>query len=144
MGRWGYGIFQNDTACDFKYLVVDGGGLVPVERALERVLSSGDRYLDDSEADEALAAADIIARLLGSFGQQDTYTEDIDAWVKSSPAKVAPALVEKALQAVQRVLAEYVKIIAEDNEDIEDFADWEREVNALMERLRPSAPPSIP
>jgi len=122
MGRWGYGIFQNDTACDFKYLVVDGGGLVPVEHALERVLSSGDRYLDDSEADEALAAADIIARLLGSFGQQDAYTEDIDAWVRSSPAKVTPALVEKALQTVQRVLAEYFKIMAEDNEDTEDFA----------------------
>ena len=33
MGRWGFGIFENDTACDFKYLVVDGGGLVPIEQA---------------------------------------------------------------------------------------------------------------
>ena len=140
MGRWGYGIFENDTACDFKYLVVDGGGLVPVEQALERVLSSGDGYLEVSEADEALAAADIIARLLGSFGQQDAYTEDIDAWVKDSPAKVSPTLVEKALQAIQRILVEHLKIMAENDEDTEDFADWKREVNALSERLRPFAP----
>ena len=86
MGRWGFGIFENDTACDFKYLVVDGGGLVPIEQALDRVVSAGDRYLEVSEADEALAAADIIARLLGSFGQQDAFTEDIDAGVKDSPA----------------------------------------------------------
>ena len=140
MGRWGYGIFENDTACDFKYLVVDGGGLVPIEQALDRVVSAGDRYLEVSEADEALAAADIIARLLGSFGQQDAYTEDIDAWVKDSPAKVSPTLVEKALQAIQRILAEHLKIMAENDEDTEDFADWKREVNALTERLRPFAP----
>ena len=140
MGRWGFGIFENDTACDFKYLVVDGGGLVPIEQALDRVVSAGDRYLEVSEADEALAAADIIARLLGSFGQQDAYTEDIDAWVKDSPAKVSPTLVEKALQAIQRILAEHLKIMAENDEDTEDFADWKREVNALTERLRPFAP----
>ena len=142
MGRWGYGIFENDTACDFKYLVVDGGGLVPVEQALERVLSSGDGYLEVSEADEALAAADIIARLLGSFGQQDAYTEDIDAWVESSQVKVSPALVEKARQAIRRILAEHFKIMAENDEDTEDFADWKREVNALSERLQAPAPSS--
>ena len=140
MGRWGFGIFENDTACDFKYLVVDGGGLVPIEQALDRVVSAGDRYLEVSEADEALAAADIIARLLGSFGQQDAYTEDIDAWVKDSPAKVSPTLVEKALQAIQRILVEHLKIMAENDEDTEDFADWKREVNALTDRLGPFAP----
>jgi len=140
MGRWGFGIFENDTACDFKYLVVDGGGLVPIEQALDRVVSAGDRYLEVSEADEALAAADISARMLSSFGKQDAYTEDIDAWVKDSPAKVSPTLVEKALQAIQRILAEHLKIMAENDEDTEDFADWKREVNALTERLRPFAP----
>src|SRR5215469_18581032 len=102
MGRWGFGIFENDTACDFKYVVVDGGGLAAVEQVLDRVVSSGDRYLEVSEADEALAAADIIARLLGAFGQQDAYTEDIDSWVKTTQAKPSSALVEKALQAIQR------------------------------------------
>jgi hypothetical protein len=140
MGRWGFGIFENDTACDFKYVVVDGGGLAAIEQALDRVLAAGDRYLEVQEADEALAAADIIARLLGSFGQQDAYTEDIDAWVKSTQAKPSSALVEKALQAIQRILAEHFRIMAENDEDTEDFADWKREVNALTERLRPFAP----
>ena len=45
---------------------------------------------------------------------------------------------------VQRVLAEYFKIMAEDNEDTKDFAEWEREVNALTERLRRFAPGSSP
>jgi len=140
MGRWGFGIFENDTACDFKYVVVDGGGLAAVEQVLDQVVSAGDRYLEVSEADEALAAADIIARLLGAFGQQDAYTEDIDAWVRDSSAKVSPALVEKALQAIQRILVEHLKIMAENDEDTEDFADWKREVNALSDRLSPFAP----
>ena len=142
MGRWGFGIFENDTACDFKYVVVDGGGLAAIEQALDRVLAAGDRYLEVQEADEALAAADIIARLLGSFGQQDAYTEDIDAWVKSTQAKPSSALVEKALQAIQRILAEHFRIMAENDEDTEDFADWKREVNALSERLQAPAPSS--
>lgn len=141
MGRWGFGIFENDYACDFKYVVVDGGGLAAVEQALDRVVSSGDRYLEVSEADEALAAADIIARLLGAFGQQDAYTEDIDSWVKTSRVKVSPALVEKAQEAIRRILAEHFKIMAENDENTEDFADWKREVSALSDRLSASAPP---
>jgi hypothetical protein len=141
MGRWGFGIFENDNACDFKYVVADGGDLAAVEQALDRVVSSGDRYLEVSEADEALAAADFIARLLGAFGQQDAYTEDIDSWVKTSRVKVSPALVEKAQEAIRRILAEHFKIMAENDENTEDFADWKREVSALSDRLSPSAPP---
>jgi hypothetical protein len=136
MGRWGYQIFDNDFACDFVLNVVGDGGIVAIEEALDRLLSSGDRDLETWEADEGLAAADIVARLLGSFGQRDAYTATIDAWVKGSPATASPAMVEKAQQAIRRILAEYNKY-----EDSEEFDEWKREVNALMERLRPFAPP---
>jgi hypothetical protein len=139
MGRWGYQIFDNDFACDFVLGVVGGGGLVAIEGALDRLLSSGDRDLETWEADEGLAAADIVARLLGSFGQRDAYTAMIDAWVKGSPAAASTAMVEKARQAIRRILAEHDKY-----EHSEEFDEWEREVNALMERLRPFAPPPSP
>lgn len=145
MGTWADGIFDNDSAGELADRVAGGGGIAAIEKALDKVLPPL-----RSEADEALAAADIVARLLGSFGQQDAYTEEIDNWVKNSQATVAPILVEKALWAIERVLADHAKemaMVAEDpeaGEDPADYEEWRNEIQALVERLRPFARPGVP
>ncbi len=74
MGAWGKGIFENDTACDFAADVADGGGISTVEHALDRILLRGVDYLEAHDAEEGLAAAEIVARLNGSPGDKTPYT----------------------------------------------------------------------
>jgi Domain of unknown function (DUF4259) len=134
MGAWGFGVFENDTACDFGAAVSDGGGISLVDQALDRVLACGDNYLEAPEAEECLAAAEIIARLKGSPGEQTSYTAPVDAWIKGSQASVSADVVEKAKRAIARVLAEpseLVELWAESNE----FDAWRRSVEGLSARL---------
>src|SRR5450756_344941 len=96
MGAWGPGIFENDTACDFASAVAGGGGVQAVGHALDRVLASEGNYLEAPEAEEGLAAAEIVARLRGSAGQQTAYTASIDAWIIGVQTTPADELVDKA------------------------------------------------
>jgi hypothetical protein len=134
MGAWGYGTFENDTACDFGAAVSDGGGIVLVEQALDRVLASGGTYLEVSDAEEGLAAAEIVARVKGSPGVETAYTESIDTWIKGSRPQASASLIEKAKRAIARILAdesELVEVWAESD----DFDGWKQSVEALQARL---------
>jgi hypothetical protein len=70
VGAWGFGVFENDTACDFASGVAGGGGVNALLGAIERVLSVEGNYLEAPDAEEGLAAAEIIARLRGKPGQE--------------------------------------------------------------------------
>ena len=80
MGAWGCQIFDNDSALDLAGNVADGGGLRALESAFNQVIAVGDDYLDSPAAEEALMAAEIVARLNGKPGPQSSYFETIDAW----------------------------------------------------------------
>ena len=134
MGAWGSGIFENDTACDFAAAVLDGGGISLVEQALDRVLACGSNDLEAPEAEECLAAAEIVARLTGSPGEQTSYTAPIDTWIKASQASVSVEVCEKAKRAVARVLSEPSEIV-ELWTDSGDFDGWKRSVEGLSARL---------
>ena len=134
MGAWGHGTFENDTACDFGSAVADGGGIVHVAQALDRVLSCGDDYLEVSDGEEGLAAAEIVARVKGSRGVETAYTESIDTWIKSARPSVSADVIDKAKRAIGRILAdnsELVEVWAE----TDDFDVWKGSVEALRARL---------
>src|SRR5215470_7757092 len=84
MGAWGTGIFDNDTACDWAYKLEKVNNLSVIESALDEVLNVGEEYLDSHEAQEALAAAEVIARLKGTPGIGCGYTETVDKWVEKN------------------------------------------------------------
>jgi len=134
MGAWGHGTFDNDTACDFGAAIADGGGVMLVEEALDRVLASVGKYLEVSDGEEGLAAAEIVARVKGSRGVETAYTESIDTWIKRARHSVSADVIEKAKRAIARILAdnsELVEVWAESNE----FDAWKGSVEALQARL---------
>lgn len=53
-----------------------------VERTLQKVVGVGSGYLEMDEACEAIAAAEIIARLQGNYGVRDAYSKAVDNWVE--------------------------------------------------------------
>src|SRR5262244_1427890 len=135
MGAWGTGIFDNDTACDWAYDLKEASDLSLIERALDNVLNVGAEYLDATEAEEALAAAEAVARLKGNWGIRYGYTETMDRWVETTRLTPPQALIEKAIRAIERLLygpSELLELWGE----TEDFTAWEESVKDLSKRLR--------
>jgi Domain of unknown function (DUF4259) len=134
MGTWGIGSFENDIACDWVYELEKVNDLSVIERALDEVLNVGEEYLDSHEAVEALAAAEVIARLKGNPGIGCGYTETVDQWVETNRLIPPQALIEKSLKVIERVLfrpSELVELWGES----EYFNAWEESVKDLSKRL---------
>jgi hypothetical protein len=139
MGTWAKDPFGNDTACDWKYDVEKSNGFQLIEKTLQKVLSIGDGYLDSSEADEAIAAADTVARLRGHFGVRNAYTESLDKWVAQQNLQIPQGLVDSAIQVVERVTTEPSELL-ELWQESGEFDEWKAEMDELKERLeRPFA-----
>ena len=134
MGAWGTDAFDNDTACDYAGEIAGTRNLTKLEATVDRVLQAGESYLEAPEAEEALAAADIIARLNGNFGVRNAYTKTIDAWVAQANLTPGAALLEKARRAVTRIITEPSELLDLWNES-DEAAKWKLSVEALRTRL---------
>uniref|UniRef100_UPI003F4DB3B7 DUF4259 domain-containing protein n=1 Tax=Lysobacter firmicutimachus TaxID=1792846 RepID=UPI003F4DB3B7 len=106
MGTWSHEPFGNDTANDWAYGLEENQDFSLVDEALQRVIDTGDEYLDADVAAEAVAAAEVIAKALGRGTQSDVYTEKVDSWLASSAPELEPGLATKAQSALLRVLGQ--------------------------------------
>lgn len=134
MGAWGTGVFDNDTACDWAYGLEEQDGLALIERTLDTVLAAGDEYVDASDAEEALAAIEAIARLQGHWGVRNSYSANVDAWVDKVKLQPPAALASKAHAAIDRILGDGSEIL-ELWEDSEQLDEWKQEVDDLRLRV---------
>jgi hypothetical protein len=134
VGAWGFGILENDTACDFASTVAESGGIPALTQALDRVSSSKGDYLEASDAAEGLAAAEIVARLIGHPGKETAYTASIDARVKNAQVKASAELIEKAKLSALRILSEPSELL-ELWMDSDDFDGWKRSIEEVLGRL---------
>ena len=132
MGAWGTGVFDNDTACDWAYGLEGQTDLGLIERTLDVALAN-DEGLDASDAEEALAAAETVARLQGHWGVRNSYTANVDAWVEKIGLQPSPALARKAHAAIDHVLGETSEIV-ELWEDSAELDEWKRVVDELRSR----------
>lgn len=130
MGAWSHEPFGNDTASDWSDGMLESEDLSPVESALDVVIETADEYLEVDQASEAIAAVEVIAKLLGKGTQSDASTEDIDKWVKNHPQMPSSTLLQKARQAIKRIQqpnSELLELWEEGGEP----AEW----NASLEKL---------
>ncbi len=98
------------------------------------MLTAETNYLEAPDAEEGLAAADIVARLNGSPGAQTSYTATIDSWVERSKSTPSKALIEKARRSITRILTEPSELF-ELWQDSADFEVWKRNVEEISLRL---------
>lgn len=134
MGAWGMGIFDNDTACDWAYSLEESNDLSVVEDAIETVLSVDSDYLEAPDAEEALAACEVIARLRGNFGDKNSYTETVDNWVSGNSLKVPRELIEKAKAAIARIISDSSEL-AELWTESGDYEEWKHNIDNLLSRI---------
>jgi hypothetical protein len=133
MGAWGELAFDNDTANDWAYGLDEVDDLSLVESALVELEDVGDEYLDQDIACNALAACEVLARLLGNFGYRNAYTEKVDNWVAAHPTKPELGLLIRARGAIQRVLGEESELRQLWEEA--DGDSWRKTVEDLRQRL---------
>lgn len=132
MGAWSHESFGNDDACDFAATVTETDDLSAVEAIIDVVVQVGDEYLEAPEASQAIAAAEVIARLQGNWGLRDAYSEDLDAWVKRTKIVPTKALALKVKKALKRITAEPSELL----ELWQESDEGEQWVNAVRELER--------
>jgi hypothetical protein len=105
VGAWGVLAFDNDEACDWAFDLAKVADLSLVEsafRQVEAVDSTG--YLEQSDASNALAACEVIARLRGRPGYSNAYTEPVDKWVAAHRIAPPTTLIARGEAAIDRIL----------------------------------------
>ena len=133
MGAWGILAFDNDDANDWAYGLEEVADLSLVELAFAEV-EEADEYLEAPTATEALAACEVLARLMGNSGYKNSYTEKVDQWVNRHPLKPSPAILARADAIIDRVLAPNSEL--RELWDEADAEEWLQSVEDLRSRLR--------
>lgn len=135
MGCWAIDAFGNDDAIDWSYGLEECSDLSLVEQALDKVLAANDDYLEATEANEALAAVEVIARLQGNWGERNSYTETADNWVKMSGVKTNRKVSEKSHRVIDRILADQSEL-KELWQETDEFDAWRASVEELRSRVQ--------
>jgi hypothetical protein len=135
MGAWDHSTFGNDDACDWGGDLHSHEDLSFIEETLDRVIDAGEEYLEAPESSEAIAAAEVIARLQGRFGVRNAYTESVDGWVTAHPITVPTTLAGKAHAALDRILARPSELL-ELWEESDDFESWKGTITELKSRIQ--------
>ena len=133
MGAWSKDSFGNDTACDWSYGLEKVTDLSLVRQTIQKVVDSGKEYLEAPDAEEGIAAVEVIARLKGNFGERNSYTETTDNWVKAHPQQPPSDLVILGSQALDRILQQPSELL-ELWQESPEFEEWKTSVLNLKRR----------
>lgn len=137
MGAWGSGAFDNDTAADWRYGLVDAVSESEAVQVIESALRAATdppagEYLDADVGSCALAAAEIVAAALGqpASGLPEDVTEWLEAHGRAVPTTLR-ALAQTAMARAAGPASELAELWAESD----DSAQQAAEVQSLAERL---------
>lgn len=130
MGTWGYRNFDNDTAADFAADFRDQHNEAMLLAALATAAEE-EEYIEAEVASEALAAAEIVAAILGKPSKD--FPADLIPVIVKLDAGESEDLRELAQEAVEAVRkqSELQELWAETS----DAAAWQQEQQGLLDRL---------
>lgn len=134
MGAWSHEPFGNDDALDWIYRLEETKDESLLSNTFSRAIENADEYLEADEGFVIVAAAEVLAKLLGKGTQNDGYTKKVDEWVQSVNLQPSAALLKNAQTALDLVLGEDSEL----NElwkETEDYDDWRGNIESLKTAL---------
>lgn len=134
MGAWSHEPFGNDAACDWCCELMGGNDLTLVREAVDAVLHQ-EGYLEADLACEALAAAEVLSKLMGKGTQSDATTTDVEAWLTTVAERPDAELLARAQRAIDRILADDSKL-RQLWEEGDEARQWSGSVAVLRLSLR--------
>ncbi len=132
MGTWGHASFENDDASDWVYALEEAEDSTLLHETLELATPpEPDAYLDASTCADAIAAAEVVAALLGRAAKE--LPESVTSWVEAHRGRHEKSLAPLALAAVARVRAgsELKETWEESGAD-----EWNASLDDLVRRLK--------
>lgn len=132
MGAWGAGPFENDDAGDWVWELEDDTDATVISAALGAVIDTGaDEYLEAGDANNAVAAAEIVASARGR--RHSGLPTEAAVWLDAHAGLVDRQLIDLARRAVTRVAE------SSETRDLWDEAgdtEWGPYIADLITRLR--------
>lgn len=128
---WDHTSFGNDAANDWAYELEQRDDLSLIEETLQTVIETGDDYLGAREAEEAIAAAEVLAWLRGKRSAATAYTEKIESWVESNPLNPPAALLKRAIRVLKRIEREPSEVM-EQWEGKPEWTEWMQQLRARL------------
>lgn len=129
MGTWGTGNFDNDTAADYAATFQEEPSEAMLLEILEAVAAEG--YPEADEANEALAAAEIIAAT--QFKASREFPEDLLPTAINLPLSSPEAAKKLARRAIKAVLKK--SELQERWEEGDAYESWQTVQQHLLDRL---------
>jgi hypothetical protein len=131
MGTWGYYNFDNDAAADFAEDFRDNHTEAVLYEALATAAEE-EGALEADEASEALAAAEIVAAILGKPAQD--FPVDLIPVIVKLDASESEDLRELATEAVEAILKK--SELQQHWAEKEEYASWQQLQQGLLDRLK--------
>jgi len=133
-GAWDMGPFDNDDALDWVYELESSSDLLVVRAALNAVANE-DSYIESSTGSAAVAAAEVVAALLGEAHPQ--LPPEVMSWVDGRSLSKGSELVELARKAIAGVQDSTKSELAQLwSESPELLAEWQSGLSDLDQRLQ--------
>ena len=146
MSIWGPGPFENDDAADWFADLRDEPSLDLIKQVLAEIAEPAHiGYIEVTDGAEAVAAAEVLAELLGSPGDEpvlDEETEELAETLRDAIKREDRRNIKKLAQTA----IDSIEIVLNDTEDSELRQMWEEQpeempawitaITALQQRLR--------
>lgn len=146
MSIWGPGPFDNDDGADWLAGLRDEPSLEPIWEAIEEIADPAHvGYIEVTDGAEAIAAAEVLAELLGSLGNDPVLDDELDELAETLKAELKrenrrdiKRFVKQAIDALEVVLndEENSELRQMWKEQAEELAVWTEAVISLQERLQ--------
>jgi hypothetical protein len=134
MGAWGNEPFENDDALDFVGDLQTTTGTGHLSRVFSLIADDGTEYVEAPISSAAIAAAEVVAALLGHPNPE--LPEEVTTWVAQQSGSHSD-LASEALRAVGRIVdRSELRELWEEAAD--DFPAWKNSIDDLTGRLRSS------
>ena len=133
-GAWDVGPFENDDALDWVWELESSSDLSAIEAAL-RAGANNDSYIEAPTGSAAIAAAEVVAALLGKPHPQ--LPDEVKSWVSKNSMLKGDKLVGLATEVIESVQdpanSELAQLWSESGEF---FGEWESSLSDLQQRLQ--------
>lgn len=151
MSIWGPNPFENDDATDWIADLRDEPSLDVIKQAIEEIAEPAHiGYIEVTDGAEAVAAAEVLAELLGSPGDNPVLNEETQQF-----AEILRGAIEREdrrnIEKLAQQAIDSIEIVLNDTEDSELRQMWEEQpeempawitvMTALQRRLREIAVP---
>lgn len=135
MGAWSHEPFGNDTACDWAYELEESEGYSAIVDAFNQIIEmSTEEYIDADIGCVAHAAAEVLAKSFGRGVEEEDLPEAVEKWLEQNKNKTNPALIPKAIRALNLLTRENSEL-NELWQESDYYTEWTSNIDELKEIL---------